>query len=65
MLSIKSTFIAAASGTSGFSFFGLLAFAIAILDDTDRREQKRRKKRDRAATLAAPKARPPSGPRLP
>jgi len=61
MLSIKSTFAAAASGRAGFSIFWLVVFAIAILDDEDRRDKKRRKKRERAAQ--APALKPPPGPR--
>lgn len=55
MLSIKSTFTAAASGPSGFSVFWLLALAIAILDDADRREKERRDKREPAARPQAPR----------
>ena len=55
MISIKTAFGCAASGNSGISTFWLLVFAIAILDDADRRD---RKKRDRDA-------RPPHRPKLP
>ncbi len=55
MLSIKSTFTAAASGSSGFSVFWLLALAIAILDDADRREENRRDKREPAVWPRSPR----------
>ena len=57
MFSIKSTFTAAASGT-GFRLFWMLVFALAILDDSDRREKQRR---DQHLTPAKPRG--PSGPR--
>lgn len=60
MSSIKSTFTAAASGRIGFSLFWLAVFAIAILDDEDRREQKHRDKRARFTKASA---KPPFGPR--
>jgi hypothetical protein len=64
MLSIKTTFGRAATGTPGVSTLSLLFFAIAILDDDDRRIDARRKKRDRAAkSQHAPRAKPPAGPR--
>ena len=60
MVSIKSTFTAAASGRTGFSLFWLMVFAIAIIDDSERAEQKRREKRERFAKAAT---KPPFGPR--
>lgn len=60
MFSIKSTFTAAASGRTGVSLFWLTVFAIAILDDSERAEQKRRDKRERFAKASA---KPPFGPR--
>jgi hypothetical protein len=60
MISIKTAFGFAASGDSGFSTFWLLVFAIAILDDAQARD-KRRKKRDRDATPPR-KPKPPAGP---
>ena len=60
MISIKTAFGCAASGNSGFSTFWLLVFAIAILDDAQRRE-KRRKKRNREAQPPR-KPKPPAGP---
>ena len=64
MQSIRTAFTCAATGTegeaSGFSFFWMMVFAIAILDDAQARD-KRRKKRDRdAAPPRRPK--PPAGP---
>jgi hypothetical protein len=60
MISIKTAFGCAAIGNSGFSAFWLLVFAIAILDDAQRRD-KRRKKRDRDAQPPR-KPKPPAGP---
>ena len=59
MISIKTAFGCAASGDSGFSTFWLLVFAIAILDDAQRRDK--RKKRDRDAK-ATHRPKPPAGP---
>jgi hypothetical protein len=62
MTLLRNTFAKAAFGTPGSDTFWLLIWAIFILDDTKRREQERRDKRERAAALAsAPK--PPAGPR--
>lgn len=61
MLSIKLAFCRAAAPDTGFSTFWLLVFAIAILDDGERREE-RRKKRDRKAK---DQPSPPAGPKLP
>jgi hypothetical protein len=58
MISIKTAFGCAASGNSGISTFWLLVWAIAIDDDRQRRD-KRRKKRD-ATPPHRPK--PPAGP---
>jgi hypothetical protein len=60
MISIKTAFGCAASGDSGVSTFWLLFWAIAILDDAQRRD-KRRKKRDRDAAPPR-KPKPPAGP---
>jgi hypothetical protein len=59
MLSIKTTFGRAATGTPGVSTLSLLFFAIAILDDDDRRIDARRKKRERIAK----QSQTPTGPR--
>lgn len=56
MQSITAIFTAAANGKKarfGFSLFWMMVIAIAILDDSDRREKERR---DRAA---APKPKTP------
>ena len=58
MISIKTAFGRAASGDSGISTFWLLVWAIAI-DDDRQRSDKRRKKRD-ATPPHRPK--PPAGP---
>ncbi|WP_292615456.1 hypothetical protein [Mesorhizobium sp.] len=47
MQSITATFTAAARGrcaTTGFSFFWMMVFAIAILDDSERRSEQRCKR---------------------
>ena len=49
MQSIKLTFTRAATGKTGFSTFWLMVWAIAILDDAERREKDRREKRDHQA----------------
>ena len=46
MISIKLAFGRAATGDPGFSTFWLLVFAIAILDDAQRQDEKRRRKRE-------------------
>ena len=48
MQSIKLTFTRAATGKTGLTFW-MLVLAVAILDDAERREKDRRKKRDRHA----------------
>jgi hypothetical protein len=52
MQSTSSAFNRAAEGgteaTTGFSFFWMMVFAIAIIDDGDRRTKKRKDKRDKA-----------------
>jgi len=48
MQSTKPTFNHAARGFTGFSVFWLMVFAIAIIDDGDRRTKKRKEKRDQA-----------------
>ena len=60
MISIKTAFGCAASGDSGVSTFWLLFWAIAILDDAQRRD-KRRKKRDHDAKPPR-RPKPPAGP---
>lgn len=57
MVSIKSTFTAAATGRIGFSLYWLAVFAIAILDDSEQREEARRQKCEQVA-----KAKPPNPP---
>lgn len=63
MQTITTTFTCAAGGTakgSDFRLFWMLVIAIAILDDSDCREKKQRRKRAQAAKRQT--ARPP-GPR--
>ena len=59
MISIKLAFGRAATGDSGFATFWLLVFAIAILDDAQRQDDKRRRKRDAQPQC---KRKPPCGP---
>ena len=59
MISIKLAFGRAATGDSGFATFWLLVFAIAILDDAQRQDDKRRRNRE------APPLRKPQSPRRP
>ncbi len=63
MQSLHITFTLAASGDAGTgadaSIFWLMLLALAILDDGDRRETKRRRKR-----LADQQPRRPAGPKL-
>ena len=49
MKSIKLTFTRAATGKTGLSLFWMMVWAVAILDDAERREIDKRKKRDRHA----------------
>jgi hypothetical protein len=58
MKSIRFTFARAAADDCGFSTFWMMVFAIAILDDAQEREERRKKKRERFA-----KPRPPAGPK--
>lgn len=58
MVSIRLAFTRAAAPETGFSTFWLLVFAIAILDDEQRRAEKRKK----PGPQAAPKRKPPAGP---
>lgn len=58
MQSIKPAFARAALPDTGFSTFWLLVFAIAILDDEQRREKERKKR----STRAQPPRKPPAGP---
>lgn len=59
MQSIRTAFTCAATGTAGtahgFSFFWMMVFAIAILDDSDEREKKRRKRNEAFHRPAGPK----------
>jgi hypothetical protein len=59
MQSIKTAFTSAATGTAGgdhgFSFFWMMVFAIAILDDSESREKKRRKRSDAPRAPVGPK----------
>ena len=59
MQSIRTAFTCAATGNAGgdhgFSFFWMMVFAIAILDDGERREEKRRKRNDAPRAPAGPK----------
>jgi hypothetical protein len=48
MQSTEPAFNRAARGDTGFSIFWMLVFAIAIIDDGDRRTKKRKDKRDKA-----------------
>lgn len=63
MQSLHITFTLAATGDAGIdtgaSIFWLMLLALAILDDGDRRETKRRRKR-----LADSEPRRPAGPKL-
>ena len=66
MQPIKTAFTRAASDTAAsprFSIFWLMVWAIAILDDSERREEQRRDKRERAAKPQR-KPKPPVGPRI-
>ena len=64
MKSITATFTAAARGTI-FGSLTMLFWAVAIIDDTDQREKKRRKKNRYAAQKAAkPRPHKPPGPVL-
>ena len=60
MQSIKPAFARAALPDTGFSAFSLLVFAIAILDD----EQRREKERKNRPPLSQPLRKPPAGPGL-
>ena len=66
MQSISTTFTRAATGDAdtspGFSVFWLMVLAIAILDDSDRREKERRRKQQ-AHAQPQRKPIPPAGPR--
>ncbi len=69
MFSLKSSFTAAASGDTGFSTFWLLVFAVAIIDDGQHRDKKRREKerdeqRHKKRETCAKLVKPPGGPRL-
>lgn len=59
MQSIRTAFTCAATGATGeargFSFFWMMVFAIAILDDSERRETKRRKRNEAHRAPAGPK----------
>jgi hypothetical protein len=59
MHSIRTAFTCAATGNAGgdhgFSFFWMMVFAIAILDDSESREEKRRKRNDAHRAPAGPK----------
>ena len=59
MQSIRTAFTCAVTGTAGtdhgFSFFWMMVFAIAILDDSERRDEKRRKRNQAHRAPAAPK----------
>lgn len=60
MLSISITFTRAARDTDpGFSVFWLMVFAVAILDDAERREKEQRRKRDPARPPRGMKPKPP------
>jgi hypothetical protein len=63
MKTIRSTFNTAASGAISFSFRidWLLLLALAICDDRERSEKKKREKREQAAKSV--QAKPPAGPR--
>lgn len=66
MKTISSTFTRAATGTerqANYDFFWLMLWALAILDDSDRREKERRRKREQAKTAAQSKPKPPARPR--
>lgn len=68
MQSISSTFTRAASGEAridpGFSVFWMMVFAIAILDDAERREREKKRRRERQALAQPqPRPRPPAAPR--
>ena len=57
MTPVRTAFGCAVSGSSGFSTFWLLVFAITILDDAQRQEKKRRStKRSAAQAAVAPQA---------
>jgi hypothetical protein len=62
MQSIRTAFTCATTGTAGeargFTFFWMMVFAIAILDDSAEREEKRRKRNEAHRTPAGPKPRP-------
>ena len=60
MQSIKPAFARAALPDTGFSTVSLLLFAIAILDDEQRRKQERSKR----PPGAQPPRKPPAGPGL-
>lgn len=59
MQSIKTAFTCAAAGTAGeargFSFFWMMVFAIAILDDSEERIDARRKRNQAHRAPAGPK----------
>jgi hypothetical protein len=60
MSSIRPVFTRSAAPPSGFDTFWLLVFAIAIIDDAQRRDERRGKDRERKR---APQRKPPAGPR--
>lgn len=59
MQSIRTAFTCAATGSAGtdhsFSFFWMMVFAIAILDDSERRDAQRRKRNEAYRPPAGPK----------
>jgi hypothetical protein len=67
MLTISITFIRAATGIprpqAAVSTFWLLVFAVAILDDAERRDKEQRRKRECKGEPIRPKPRSPAGPR--
>lgn len=64
MQSIRLEFTAAAGKTryAGIGFTWIMIWAIAILNDSDRREKERRRKGEPAKPQARP--RPPADPRM-
>lgn len=65
MKPLTTTFTRAARDIDpGFSVFWLMVFAIAILDDAERREKEQRKKREQAKQPLKPKPKRPPGPRF-